>query len=304
MRLLAFSLAALALGGCSVLIDVDRYGPDGCDLNLQLSEFSPHTTDRFEVRVVEAPVVEGTAPLLVFRGLVDPLGSPETDIIVPGVVQPRLSAEDPLHIIDFYADQNNNLQYDDPSADHTWRILDACEAVPTPFEHNVRFVALPDPIELNFGVETHLCGPFADGALEVRAYRVTTTNLNPDREDPLPAGLFRLQAARTFAGTLPIDGIVDPGLPHILELWSDTNGNADIDEGDLFLSGELAASNVDFTELGACPTDPCELQAMPSGASTAFCLADADTIVWAVHPNNTPAIALQSDEPWVVNRGS
>lgn len=307
-------LGASTLFSCTALIDVGDYRDDGCDLDLRLTNFSAHSTDPFEVHLVREPSSSTAKANLVFRAVAEPLGAFDVDFFVPDLVPPRAAVDDPGYMIDFYADENNNGVYDDPNADHTWRLPDACGEVPHVFPHNINFDRLSayredaecaaDPAlcldDLRSSEQTVLCGQFDDGALEVRVYRQTTTTASPDVEVNVPAGLFRLQTGRNRTDPLLLEGIVDSSLPHVLELWSDSDGDNAVESSDRLLSINVP----DVEDAGACPVDedgvlldPCDLL---TGSTSAVCWdSTSSVLVWAVAPENESVASLLSMQPWV-----
>lgn len=180
-------LAALVLGGCSIVNSADDFVVDeGCNLDLTVVNFSPHVTERVEYRVVHQKSFEDflddgrEVPSLDALAVFEPLGFITGRLIMPGAVFPQQSGELRGGGVDFWADVNDmpGYQFDiqTRNEDHGWRLDGICRDLPADvanvpaspffdapeagsiFNHDVDFDDLIDPLGLPLGVEVDFSG--------------------------------------------------------------------------------------------------------------------------------------------------
>ena len=179
MRLLVLSIACAGLVGCFAFTNTDRFESDeGCDLQLRLRNFTPHTDDLFEVALVR-PYAQ---PQLTAIAVFDPLEQTTLNLRMPRAVPANDDAARPDYRIDFFGDQSRASPatartYDFPG-DHSWSLPNACDDGPVVFPHDINFVPLQEPAGSQ-DLVVFLCDAEWTGPLEVR---LTGLNL------PGPAG--------------------------------------------------------------------------------------------------------------------
>jgi hypothetical protein len=267
-RILGISCGALAmvlcLPGCFALVDVDRFhsadaGPDSpaavsnpfgayMDLKLTLIGMTPHVTQLFEYRVIDAN------NFIQFRGVVNPLGGPNAVINAPLSI-PKLNG--PFHL-DFYADVNDSGGYDGLgsviSNDHAWRIepldnypMDSITPVDgliqVVFTHNTSFTDIntfpsgtPNPPkDKGLGVIVHVTNADAlqNDLIQVR---ILDTGANQT------VGLVRLPKISQPAFDLKIPGVVENGADYSALVYVDANGNSMYDNPAASAPGDLGWS--------------------------------------------------------------
>lgn len=239
-------LLALGLGGCTVIADLDSYQTDrGCDLDLQMVDFSAHFTGphRMEYFVV-APtgVDEQGLPLGTLASVLvlEPTPSIDFDIVMPDAVPNR------DHQLWFYADTNNNgivePKIDGVVQDHTWILGSACDPQPNPFVHVFTFQDFERPS--GFGTDMVVRFSNVDevgGAFELRVLVALPDPANSGATIERTIGAFHKPERDDGAGggadpfVVRIPGIVDGGVEYVLEAWADGNDNGVFDpEEDTF----------------------------------------------------------------------
>lgn len=272
MRLLfALSvLGAVALAGCFAFTDTDRFQPDeGCDLQLRLRNFSPHTDDLFQVALVRPFADPDTPPQLTAIALFDPLEQRDVNLRMPNAVPANDDPARPPYRIDFFGDESRGTEatarvYNFPG-DHSWSLPNACEDGPVVFPHDINFVPLQEPAG-NQDLVVFLCDFDWTGVLEVR---LTGTNLPGPAggvEETRAVGLYR-QADTARAGPLVIPGVVDTGFDYRVEAFVDADRDGAFDDGETAWSFEYDASADERLREcdgdGMRPANPCAILALP-----------------------------------------
>jgi hypothetical protein len=112
-------------------ISTPAYVPIGADFTFHATGMTPHVGQQFELRVIVAETgqVVGLYHLSAIRAAT-------FDITIPGVIANSVG-----YRIDFWADANNNGQYDSPPADHAWRVAatGTTTGLSASFTHNTDF---------------------------------------------------------------------------------------------------------------------------------------------------------------------
>jgi hypothetical protein len=105
-------------------------------LTLQLHGMNPHAGQMFQVRVIDKSNSEEVG-----RSTVPSIPSADFD------VELLVLLEGHSYFIDFYADHNNNKQYDSPPTDHAWRLEydNAQGHANVDFTHNTNFTDISWP---------------------------------------------------------------------------------------------------------------------------------------------------------------
>lgn len=114
-------------------------------LDLHLTNMGPHVNQKMEFRLVR--ISDGEQ---VGYHMLDALPDEDEHIVFLNVFD-----EGQTYNIDFYADLNNNGQYDAPPTDHAWRITLEAVAGDTvvPFSHNTSFTDIEFPLSIIDGTD-------------------------------------------------------------------------------------------------------------------------------------------------------
>jgi hypothetical protein len=110
----------------------------GADFTMHFSGMGTHMGVRLEVMVIE--VSDGTPSRTVGMYRLAAVREDTFDVVIPGIIDPGNIP----YLVEFYADANNDEQYEDPPADHTWtRSGESNEkGFELSFEHGVEFMPL------------------------------------------------------------------------------------------------------------------------------------------------------------------
>ncbi len=178
-------------------------------VQLNLMGMNPHVGQKLEARLVDKATLKE-----VDRTKVDPIASPDFNIVLTGEVGGS-------YYLDFYADLNQNGIYDAPPTDHAWR-LDADNLTmgvnQFHFTHAGNFTDVHwlHAITLNFTGMT----PHVGQMLEVRVRDINQTGREVGRV------LLNTIAQPDFSVTLPF---VMPGRSYYLDFFADLNQNGQYD---------------------------------------------------------------------------
>ncbi|MCB9057720.1 MAG: T9SS type A sorting domain-containing protein [Calditrichae bacterium] len=176
----------------------------GAILTLDMKSMNPHMGQKFQVRVVDTYDNREVA-----RKTIDAISASDFMVFMDGIQHDR------NYNIDFYADHNGNGKYDNPPADHTWRIvLNGVEGdTIVPFTHNTNFTALDwqEAITLEMkAMNPHLGQLFQARLID----RKTMLEVSRDSVNAIEAADFEI--------VLP--GIIE-GESYFVDFFSDHNGN-------------------------------------------------------------------------------
>lgn len=227
------TLLAIALMGCTVISDTDRFVPDeSCDLQLRLRNFGPHTDDVFEVHLVQDPVEEGN-PFLQAVAIFEPLEQTVLNLHMPNAVAPLVTANRPHPSIDFFGDDDSMPGYNFPG-DHSWRIEDACQNGPDLFPHDIFFDELPPPVATGIPLEVALCGERRTSPIEVRVYADVMPEGGVGVEERRAIGMYRFteNLRDDFREVLRFPAIFDSGFNYFIDIYVDENANGAFDVGE------------------------------------------------------------------------
>lgn len=110
----------------------------GGDFVLNFHDWGPHLGQMHEVYVIDKP----TNRVVGFYRLADPEEEDFT-VALPGIIERNTP-----YVIAFFADKNNNLLYDPPDEDHSWRIEETGGAtgITIEFAHNINFTDIAEDI--------------------------------------------------------------------------------------------------------------------------------------------------------------
>lgn len=172
-------------------------------LTLQLANMNPHVGQKFEASVIDLYDMREVG-----RTSLTPIAVPNFSLEIPGIVPDR------TYRIDFYADLNQNGQYDSPPADHAWR---------------EQFTSSGNTI-LNFTHNT----AFAD-VQWANVVKLKLTNMNPHVGQKFEARVVDLATGSEIGRTslsaitqpdfeVSIPGIL-PGHDYQLDFYADLNQN-------------------------------------------------------------------------------
>jgi hypothetical protein len=260
-RLGLATAALLALGGCTLVSDLDRFEseesggnngnggagdagadtgagnggePDiGCSnprtLCVRLKDFSPHVD---ELVVIDLVAQDGS---LRARAMLDPMsfdGNTRADVVMPLAI-PKSEVPDEgdkheLHL-EIWGDKTGDREYtpneNGETRDHDW-IVDLPENGNVVFEHNTVFRDLlprPSSIGGDFNMRLRDFGLHDGQMLEVMVIEDNT-----DRT----VGLYRLQEVPDDGEVeIEIPGIIDPdGIVYRVEFYADFNDNRTYDD--------------------------------------------------------------------------
>lgn len=173
----------LALGGCTVLQDVNQFQPDfPCSVDIGLRGYTPHAREltdpddvsrnfelreRFGVYVVQERRSPGAdyQREYVARAFFDPLPAPNVDIRLPFAVDASETGDQLPATLELHADRQlvrdairNDVDLDffeisETPADHSWILPHACSAESTLFPHDPVFDQLAPAEERAFGLK-------------------------------------------------------------------------------------------------------------------------------------------------------
>lgn len=249
--------AALALAlvctSCFAITDLDRFQTSAAtsanffDLRFTVRGMTSHTKELFEYRVVDASNV------IQSRGFIQPLGGVEATVFVRGAV-PRQNG--PFRL-DFFADHDNNLGYDQRpgQGDHSWRIpleqnLQNEEGqFVVLFDHNTSFAYLNEPMpaqELGKPATVRFknMNGFMGKRVEARI---------ADASSKRVVALFRVPVVDKAAFDLVVPGMVERGVIYTVEIYTD-DGRAGAGSVRAFrLEREGAADGLDIPFDGNAP---------------------------------------------------
>ncbi len=232
MRPMLSFACVVALSGCFALTDTARFEQDdGCDLELRLRNFTPHTDDRFEVLLLRPSADPEVAPSLTARALFEPLEEPTLNLRMPHAVPANDDAARPPYRIDFYGDQDGSGNYTFPG-DHSWRLPNACVDGPEVFVHNLDFVNLEAPqVSRALGaLRVFLCEAVNGEKIEVRLTGLNLPGPGGAVEQTRAVGLYRGTGRPN--GTIELPGLFDDGFDYRVEVYVDANANGAFDAGE------------------------------------------------------------------------
>jgi hypothetical protein len=236
----------LAMSGCFTLVDVDRFhtaqgsaaaaaqpnkSGEYLNLTLSLAGMTPHVTQLFEYRVIDAN------NFIQSRGVLNPLGAPDVTVHVPLAI-PKVNG--PFRL-DCYADVNNSGGYDGIgsviSNDHAWRIDPLADYPPgsvspvdglvqVKFTHNTSFTDInqypsgspnpPHDTGLAAAIHVANAGPLHGVLIQVRVIDMAANRT---------VGLFRVPRIVQAAFDMTIPGVVENGVSYDVLVYVDANGN-------------------------------------------------------------------------------
>jgi hypothetical protein len=103
----------------------------GNDFNLNFTGFAPHISQQIEVRVIDT---DFNRTVGVYR--LDELDETDFTAVIPSIIE-----EGREYQVDFYADFNDNGEYNAPPTDHAWRMTGTGTAsgLTLHFDHNTDF---------------------------------------------------------------------------------------------------------------------------------------------------------------------
>lgn len=207
-RTAAFVGAALALSGCFLVTDVDKFkeaAPNTSrfyDLDFTIRGADSHVAEMFELRVID----ERKAILAVFRA--EPLGGSQASFRLPS----SLPKDQKLRLI-FWADHNATGKFDQTPApfDHSWFVdVDGFKpsdpsnnVVKIVYDHNSQFTPV-EGTELGNPVEIAFTGM---QALTNRRVQVRVADANSKQ---LVAS-YRITKVTKPALTVALPRVIDPG---------------------------------------------------------------------------------------------
>ncbi len=289
---LCASAGAFALTGCFAIIDVDRFhsAPKSnmvsgtvlpvadayLDMSFTLIGMTPHTTQLFEYRVVDA------ANHVQSRAVVNPLGAVDSVILAPQFV-PNMASPQTMNgpfRLDFYADVNNSGGYDGKGPngsaiydDHSWRIAPLVDypagsispipgLVQVTFTHNTSFTDINNdvtgtrnpPTDSGLGATIHVVNAGSLMGVLVQALVIEPITKRT-------VGLFRLPKVTQASFDMTIPGIVEELTDYKVTIFADANGNGVYDNpatagaGDLGWSLEGTSGTVDAGSFAAAMGD-------------------------------------------------
>ncbi len=247
---LASCLAAVALSGCFLVTDVDRFqqaeppAPNNekyFDLAFTIRGADSHVAETFELRVVD----EQKNIIVLLRAV--PLGGPEASFNLPA----SLPKTGKLRLA-FWADHNNSGAFDQTPLpfDHSWIVdLDAFKpkeptdnVVRVVFDHNTQFV----PVE---GREIGGVADISFTGMRDQIGRRAQVRISDANSKQL-VGVLRVTKVTADAFRLKLPGIIDPGAGtrySILVTLDDGTAAAGGLEGYKFeKASEINGLNVDF----------------------------------------------------------
>lgn len=249
------ALAALALGGCTLASDFDRFTFDGdtfdpgaaCDMQLDIDGFSPHVNNYFEIRLVEPQTDEMPTPRLQARMIYETLGGTNLQAVLPWAVTGRGLA------IDFFADFDEDGEFSGQPSDHSWRVaanaVDSlgdgredrghCSGDPNSFPHQFNFEDLVEPTTAPGDFNMSFSEMVPRAAFEVRVTEIVdearpAIGMMPATPDVLrTVGVFRTPEIVSPDFDVEIPGIIEPDLDYRVSFWTDSNGNGLYDPPDM-----------------------------------------------------------------------
>jgi hypothetical protein len=220
------------------------------DLKLAFLNMTPHITQMFEYRVIDANNI------IQSRGVVKPLGSPNVDINVPMAV-PRVNGP---YRLDFYADVTDSGKYTGSATsplcgasgcsvltnDHAWRIypLDASntsgevavmgDVIQVTFTHDTSFTdinTLPnDPtLAQHPPIDTGLAATITiQNATAQMGNLIQVRIMNTD--DNQTVGLYRIPKISQAAFVMAVPGCVETATSYDVLVYVDANHNGMYDD--------------------------------------------------------------------------
>lgn len=181
MRLILISVFVLALGGCTVIQDVEQFQEDfACGVDIRLREYTPHALEltdpddvsrdfelreRFGVYVVQERRSPGAdfRREYIARAFFDPLPAPNVDIRLPFAVDASETGDQRPATLELHADvdlvrtairDGMDLDFFEFSDnDHSWIFPHACSEEGTIFPHVRPFDPLEPADESDFGLK-------------------------------------------------------------------------------------------------------------------------------------------------------
>jgi hypothetical protein len=192
--------------------DGQAAAPTEQDLTVTLQGMTPHVDQLTELRVVARDAPRALAA----KVILDPLPSATFAVTLPKAL-PSGSFD-----LDFFSDLNGNRAYNDPPADHAWRV-----AIPSTgqvsFAHNAGFTPIGaaagsegSGFTLNFTGMT----PHVGQLMELRVIKASNGQT---------VGAYRLGAVPDAAFSLAIPGIIQNGQGYRVDFFADLNGNGTYD---------------------------------------------------------------------------
>jgi hypothetical protein len=110
----------------------------GADFTMHFSGMGTHMGVRLEVMVIE--VSDGVPSRTVGMYRLAAVREDTFDVVIPGIIDPGNIS----YLVEFYADTNDNKQYDDPPIDHAWTRSGESndKGFELSFQHGVEFMPL------------------------------------------------------------------------------------------------------------------------------------------------------------------
>jgi hypothetical protein len=155
---------------------------------------------------------------LIFRGVLDPMPTADYEILIPSL--PEGAAR-----LDFFADFNDNGEYDPPPTDHAWRLdIAATGDDSLTFIHNTNFDDIDDPTIVALGGDFVLNGtglaPHIGQMFEIRVTQPETERV---------VGRYVAGEVSAAIQTWIISGIIGAGVDYQIDFFADFNDNGEYD---------------------------------------------------------------------------
>jgi len=180
------------------------------DVAIDMMAVTPHMNQKMEFRVVSDD------DELVALGVLDPLASANYEFTLPN------STPAGAHRMDFFADLNDNGEYDAPPTDHAWREDIAASGDDTiAFMHNTDFTDIATPTLTQAEDFTFMAtdmNPHIGDLFELRVIEADSGRL---------VGRYLLGQITAASFTLTLPGIVASGTEYQVDFYADLNGNGE-----------------------------------------------------------------------------